>query len=191
MLEAFYGWNGMQNFINWFSSLSSIQQIIISCVGFALAVAIIVLVFIGLAYLLKYIFMGLAYLLKYIFMGLFYILEKLFKGLHIIFRKLYEILTGKSSSEKSVEPIYNEKIEENRYLKKSIIILPKKTGKSSEHEQGLEYSYCPECGIRFTEKMNDRLNLNGKTYCVNCGQSFIIEQQIINPPIAKSFANYK
>jgi len=191
LLEAFYGWNGMQNFINWFSSLSTIQQIIISSVGFALAVAIIVLVFIGLAYLLKYIFMGLAYLLKYIFMGLFYILEKLFKGLHIIFRKLYEILTGKSSSEKSVEPIYNEKIEENRYLKKSIIILPKKTGKSSEHEQGLEYSYCPECGIRFTEKMNDRLNLNGKTYCVNCGQSFIIEQQIINPPIAKSFANYK
>ncbi|GAG94045.1 unnamed protein product, partial [marine sediment metagenome] len=82
MLEAFYGLNGMQNFINWFSSLSSIQQIIISSVGFALAVAIIVLICIGLAYLLKY-----------IFMGLFYILEKLFKGLHIIFKKLYEIIS--------------------------------------------------------------------------------------------------
>ena len=180
MLEAFYGWNGMQNFINWFSSLSSIQQIIISCVGFALAVAIIVLICIGLAYLLKY-----------IFMGLFYILEKLFKWLNIIFKKLYEILAGKSSSEKSVEPIYNEKIEENRYIKKSIIILHKKTDNSSEREQGLEYSFCPECGIRFTERMNDRLNLNGKTYCVNCGQNFIIEQQIINPPIAKSYENYK
>jgi len=180
LLEAFYGWNGMQNFINWFSSLSSIQQIIISSVGFALTVAIIVLICIGLAYLLKY-----------IFMGLFYILEKLFKGLHIIFKKLYEIIAGKSSSEKSFGPIYNEKIEESRYVKKSIIILHKKTDNSSEYEQGLEYSYCPECGIRFTERMNDRLNLNGKTYCVNCGQSFIIEQQIINPPIAKSFANYK
>lgn len=180
MLEAFFGWNGMQNFVNWFNSLSSIEQIIISSVGFALAVAIIVLIYIGLAYLLKY-----------IFMGLFYILEHLFKGLHIIFKKLYEIIAGKSSSEKSVEPIFDDKIEENRHIKKSVIILPKKTDKSSEHEQGLEYSYCPECGIRFTERMNDRLNLNGKTYCVNCGQSFIIELQIISPPITKSYENYK
>lgn len=170
----------MQNFINWFNSLSSIEQIIISSVGFALAVAIVVLICIGLAYLLKY-----------IFMGLFYILEHLFKGFHIIFKKLYEIIAGNSSSEKSVEPIFDDKIEENRHIKKSVIILPKKTDKSSEHEQGLEYSYCPECGIRFTERMNDRLNLNGKTYCVNCGQSFIIEQQIISPPITKSYENYK
>lgn len=175
LLDINFGWISWQDFIVWFNNLSAVQQIIIVCLVIAFAVSVTILVCIAIYYLIKFICLGIYYLLKGIFKGLHHILVAIF-----------------TTKQKEI-PNNEEKTEEKEVIKKSEVKLPRKIEVSLENKQPSEFNYCPECGMRFTEKMNYHLQLNGMTFCVNCGQCFRkdminqLDNQPVSQPLAKPY----
>jgi len=191
LLDINFGWTSWQNFTVWFNSLSVVEQVMFIIPIVVFAVSLTILVCIGLYYLFKYIFLGIYYLLKGIFKALQFILTLLYKGLVSLYKLLF--IRDNDSSVKCCqsEPITTESTMETKPIPKTLIEIPTKMDDSIENVEQSSFSFCSECGKKFTDKMHDHLKLNSRTYCVNCGQGFIVEQTSITQKLPKSYANYK
>ncbi|MCK4238049.1 MAG: hypothetical protein KAX33_02930 [Candidatus Lokiarchaeota archaeon] len=182
ILDIIIGWISWQDFFGWFNSLRLIEQIIFTSLIVAFAVSVTVIVCIGLYYLIKY-----------LCLGIFYILKGIFKGFKFVINKIVDLIDKILNSGGHKVPL-TDKITENREnFQKSVVELPRMIVKSLKNEQDLEYCYCTECGMKFTDKMNEHLDSNGMTFCIHCGQCFRIDMlnkldvQPINQSITESY----
>jgi hypothetical protein len=146
-----------QAFIKWFSGIPLFGQILI----IAGAVAIIVLVLIGVYYILK----GLAYLIYYLFKGLYYLLKAIAKGFYKLFEALYYAITGKEKPIKQDQP---EKNDESPVIVKEI-------PKTIIYPETQSISFCSECGSKFSESMMAQLNTKGQVFCIHCGNGIHVD----------------
>ena len=146
-----------QAFMEWFSGMPLFGQILI----IAGAIAIVVLLLIGVYYLLK----GIAYLIYDLFKGIYYLLKAIATGIYKLFEALYYGITGKEKPIKQVQP---EKIDESPVMNEEI----PKTIISPEPQS---ISFCSECGMKFSESMMAQLNTKGRVFCIHCGNGINID----------------
>jgi hypothetical protein len=178
LLKLINGWTNWQDFLNWFNNLGVIGQFIFTILLITFAVSITILVCIGVFYLLKYLFLGIYYLLKGLFKGIYLLFKKLHEGLVSLYKILFKRDDDSVDKSCDSEQIIMEKTIEKEPISKTLVEMPREIDDSLENVEGTNFAYCPECGMKFTDKMNDHLKLNGRTYCVNCGQGFNIQQYI-------------
>lgn len=155
ILDIIIGWT------NWFNGLSMVEQIIFTSLIVAFAVSVTVLVCIGVYYLIKYLCLGIIYILKGIF-----------KGFKFVINKIVDLIDKILNLGDHKVPLTEKITDKRENIQKSVVELPRMIDKSSEYEQGLDFGFCPECGVRFTHKMHEHLDSNGITFCVHCGQCF-------------------
>jgi len=141
-----------QQFLNWFLEIPLYGQILI----IAGAIAIVVLICVGVYYLLK----GIAYLIYYILKGVGYLIYYIFKGIYLLFEGLYYLISGK---EKPVKQVKQSKVEVSApVIEKQVVSVQK--------PQPSAISFCSECGNKFSESMITQLKTRGRTFCIHCGE---------------------
>ena len=160
LLQRYYGLS-WQVFVSWFLGLPLFGQILVA-VGL---VTIIVLVFIGIYYLLK----GIGYLIYYIFKAVYYVIRGIIIGIARVFQGISHALSEKEGpkeqnkaemEQEPSQPIEVQKEQISPVLDPVAQNVPK------------VISYCPECGVQFTDLMTNQLNKEGYTYCTFCGEKF-------------------
>jgi hypothetical protein len=185
LLQEIIDWSSWHDVVDWWSSLSATEQLVLGIFGIIIGVAITVLVCIGVFYLLKYLFIGIAYLLKYIF-----------KGIAWIFQKLGELFAALFKAIKPEEEKVVETHEKSAEVERSVVALPQKVKHTLENEVTQNNLFCPECGMKFTNMTSDKLNSNGKAFCVYCGTGLHItvnpaSMQTVHQAIPKDYSNYR
>jgi len=161
MILQRYSGLSWQVFVSWFLGLPLFGQILVA-VGL---VTIIVLVFIGIYYLLK----GIGYLIYYILKAIYYIIRGVIIGIFRVFQGIFHAFSEKEEPKESktteVEQEQSQPIEAQKEQISPVqeIIV---------QNQPKTISYCPECGVEFTEIMSTQLNKEGYAYCTFCGEKF-------------------
>lgn len=155
----------MFDVIEWYFGLSLLSQVL---VGLAI-VAIIVLVFIGVYYLLK----GTGYVIYNVFKGIGHLFYSLFLGIYLLFEGLYYLITGKTREPKQE---ISSQSEENTTEKTEKTEETEPTRKILEdYIPEVEY-YCSECGIKFSDKMAYQITSKGIAFCECCGKGFKFDE---------------
>lgn len=159
-------WTSWEGFISWFDSISMIEQTIFTVFLVLFCVSITVLICIGVFYLVKYIFLGTYYLLKGIF-----------TGIYIGLKKLYDLIAGTTTEETS----QTNKYESSSTSSSSTTNIEKNL---STIGNPIPFSYCTNCGNKFSSIMFDKLRASGVTYCIHCGEGFkLVELESIKTQI--------
>ena len=150
-----------QIFVSWFLGLPLFGQILVA-VGL---VTIIVLVFIGIYYLLK----GIGYLIYYILKAIYYVIRGVIIGIFRVFQGIYHAFSEKEELEEKKATPEEQEIPQPLEAQKEQISPVQEI---IEQSQPKTISYCPECGVEFTEIMSTQLNKEGYAYCTFCGEKF-------------------
>ena len=147
--------NGSE-FVSIFWNLPVIMQILI-VIGIVLVLG---LVFTGIYYLIK----GICYLIYYILMGVFYLIKGIVIGFYRLCEALYYAISGKQKPIKGAKaaPLQQAPVA-------APVVIIQKTVPVHNTE---EVSFCPHCGVKFTERMMDNLKTKGMVYCNFCGKGF-------------------
>lgn len=160
VLQQFYGLS-WRIFVSWFLGLPLFGQILVA-VGL---VTIIVLVFIGIYYLLK----GIGYLIYYILKAIYYIIRGVIIGIVRVIQGIYHAFSEKEEpKEKNAAQEEQETTQPIEAQKEQVSPVQE----IIEQPQPKTISYCPECGVEFTEIMSNQLNKEGYAYCTFCGEKF-------------------
>lgn len=160
VLQQYYGLS-WRIFVSWFLGLPLFGQILVA-VGL---VTIIVLVFIGIYYLLK----GIGYLIYYILKAIYYIIRGVIIGFVRVIQGIYHAFSEKE------EPKEKNAAQEEQEITQPIEAQKEHVSPVQEiieQSQPKTISYCPECGVEFTEIMAKQLNKEGYAYCTFCGEKF-------------------
>lgn len=187
LLQDFIEWTSLEGFISWWESLGASEQLILGIFGIIIAVAVTVLVCIGVFYLLKYLFIGLGYMFMYIFKGFAWIFKQL--------GELFALIFGMEKTEtQETEQSQQVSTEETQPIQKTIVLVPQKTEPIPESQDSSKMSYCTECGMKFTDLTSQKLVKNGVAFCVYCGTGFkpeIVPLQTISLTNQKDYSNYR
>ncbi|TFG02777.1 MAG: zinc ribbon domain-containing protein [Promethearchaeota archaeon] len=145
--EFYWSW-----FLEWFINLPLVGQILV-VIGIT---TVIILSSIGLYYLLK----GIGYLIYYLCKGIYFILKGIALGFYKLLIGIYHLIFGKQEANDN-ESDTSQEIE----LQKEPVPLIQKSVESIPSS----ISFCPECGIEFTDMARRKMNENGQVYCTYCG----------------------
>jgi len=121
------------NWNNWFNGLSMVEQIILASLIVVVSVSVTVLVCIGVYYLIKY-----------LCLGIFYILKGIFKGFKFVINKIVDLIDKILNLGDHKVPLTDKITDKRENIQKSVVELPIMIDKSSEHEQELDFGFCPE-----------------------------------------------
>ena len=157
--DSFISWTSWEDFINWFDSISTIEQTIFTVFLVMFWVSLTVLICIGVFYLVKYAILGIYYLLKWIF-----------TGIYIGFKKLYDLIAGMSTEETSQINRYETNNTVPSYSSAKTDVRENIEKKTSSGDYPIPYSFCTNCGNKFSRIMFDKLRTSGVTYCIHCGE---------------------
>ena len=154
-----YTWNEL---VNWYLALPAYGQILCLLAAFALISFTIAIVY--------YVIKGTVYLLYYVFKGVIYLIAAIFYGMYWIFESIYCGITGNERPSK--DWTFFKRKETQNEIKEEVIVQPPEIMKSKQ-EWDVEFSFCHDCGSKFTESMIQHLKTDGIAFCPHCGKGYM------------------